>query len=128
LLLVGGEIAAIAVIQNYLAAVVLMVLSGPAIVGMNVTITTLLQRFSDDAVRGRLFSLVAAFWSTVFLISTVAGSASAAILSPAAILFASGVLYALAGAITLIVLPAAIRAHPGIRPDDVPLSPTEQPA
>ena len=129
LLLVGGEIAAIALIQNYVVAIILMVLSGPAIIGMNVTITTLLQRFSEDAVRGRLFSLVAAFWSIVFLISTVLGSASAAILSPAAILFGSGLLYALAGAVTLFVLPAAMRAQRlSAQPDDVPIAQSEQPA
>jgi predicted MFS family arabinose efflux permease len=122
LLGLGVEIAAFAIIQDYLITIVLMMLAGPAIVGMSATIRTMLQRQTADAVRGRVFSLEVAFWGLVFLSSTVLGSAAAAFVSPATVVFASGALYLLAGAGAIVLLlPRAEDSAPRVpAPDETP--------
>jgi hypothetical protein len=87
-----------------------MVLGGPAIVGLNTTFITMLQRNSEDRFRGRIFSLLGAFSGVIFLLSTVIGSAASKIMSPPTILLISGVVYSIAGVATVVLLAAGKRA------------------
>ena len=127
LFVLGVEIAAFAIIQDYVITIILMMLAGPAIIGQNAMITTLLQRNSEDEYRGRIFSLVGAFWGLVVLFSTVLGSAATVILSPAEVVFGSGALYLLAGtgAVLLLLLPPPRISQldtppPSTAPDETP--------
>jgi MFS family permease len=104
LLVIGIGVAAIAIIQNYPLTLVIMVLGGPAIVGMNTTFITMLQRNSEDRVRGRIFALLGAFSGVIFLTSTVVGSIATKFMSPPAIMLISGVTYTAAGIGALLLL------------------------
>ena len=97
LLVIGVGVAAIAIIQNYPLTLLIMVLGGPAIVGMNTTFITMLQRNSEDRVRGRIFALLGAFSGVIFLISTVLGSVATKLMSPPTIMLISGLTYTAAG-------------------------------
>jgi MFS family permease len=97
LLVIGVGVMAIALFQNYPLTLVIMVLGGPAIVGMNTTFITMLQRNSEDRVRGRLFALIGAFSGLVFLTSTLIGSFATKVMSPPTIMLISGLTYTAAG-------------------------------
>jgi MFS family permease len=110
LMILGIGVVAFAVIQNYLVTLVIMVLGGPAIIGMNTTFITMLQRNSEDRFRGRIFSLLGAFSGVIFLLSTVIGSAATRIMSPPTILLISGLVYAVAGIAAVVLLATGRRA------------------
>jgi len=97
LLVIGVGVAAIAIIQNYPLTLLIMVLGGPAIVGMNTTFITMLQRNSEDRVRGRIFALLGAFSGVTFLSSTLIGSIATKVMSPPTIMLISGLTYTAAG-------------------------------
>ena len=64
-----------ALVQNVaLARVILLVVIGPTHIGLHTTLTTLVQRGSNDAYRGRVFALVGAVTGALFLVGTVGGS------------------------------------------------------
>jgi MFS family permease len=128
LVILGVQIAAFAILQDFLLTLVLMVLAGPAIIGQNVMINTLLQRHSEDAFRGRMFSLVLAFWGVVTLASTVLGSAAASIFSPEGVVFASGVLYLLAAVGAAILLGATRTEGDAVVAGVANVGPDEHPA
>jgi MFS family permease len=118
LLFIGIEVAIFAVVQSYVLTIILMMLAGPAIIGQTAMITTMLQRNSADAFRGRMFSLVGAFWGVISLISIVLGSAATSFFSPAEIMFGSGILYVGAGvgAVILLAKPASRGAGVDVAP------------
>jgi hypothetical protein len=105
-------------VQDYVLTIILMMLAGPAIIGQTAMITTMLQRNSADAFRGRMFSLVGAFWGVISLVSIVLGSAATSFFSPAEIMFGSGILYVGAGVGAVILL-----ATPGSRGAGVDVAP-----
>lgn len=125
LLFIGVEVAVFAVVQDFWVMVGLMMLAGPAIVGQTIVILTLLQRNSDDAVRGRVSSLMTAIWGAISLASIALGSAAATIFSPAQIMFGSGLLYVLGGigAAVLPALPGSIAAEDVVAPASAPGDP-----
>jgi MFS family permease len=106
LIILGIGVVVFAVVQNYPLTLVIMVLGGPAIVGLNTTFITMLQRNSEDRFRGRIFSLLGAFSGVIFMLSTVIGSAASKIMSPPTILLISGVVYSVAGVATVVLLAA----------------------
>ncbi|HEX3303527.1 MAG TPA: MFS transporter [Thermomicrobiales bacterium] len=112
LLVIGVGVVAIAIIQNYPMTLAIMVLGGPAIVGMNTTFITMLQRNSEDRVRGRIFALLGAFSGVIFLISTVIGSVATKVMSPPAIMLISGLTYTAAGVGALLLLANRRTAQP----------------
>ena len=128
LLFIGVEVAAFAVIQDFWVTVILMMLAGPAIIGQTAVIHTMLQRNSEDAVRGRIFSLMFAFWGAVSLVSIVLGSAAAVIFSPAQIMFGSSVLYIVAGLGAVILLAVPLSGSAAIDPAARRPGPDETPA
>jgi MFS family permease len=109
LIILGIGVVVFAVAQNYPLTLVIMVLGGPAIVGLNTTFITMLQRNSEDRFRGRIFSLLGAFSGIIFLLSTVIGSAASKIMSPPTILLISGLVYTAAGVATVLLLAAGER-------------------
>ena len=96
LIILGVGVVGIAVLQNYPLTLAIMILGGPAVVGLNTTFITMLQRNSEDQFRGRIFSLLGAFSGVIFLVSTVIGSAATKVMSPPTILLISGLIYAVA--------------------------------
>lgn len=125
LLFIGFEVVAFAVIQDFWVTIVLMMLAGPAIIGQTIVIHTMLQRNSEDAVRGRVFSLMFAFWGALSLVSIALSSAASVIFSPAQIMVGSGVLYVLGGfgAAALLSSPRTegrTALPPHSEPDDLP--------
>lgn len=112
LLVIGVGVVAIAIIQNYPMTLAIMVLGGPAIVGMNTTFITMLQRNSEDRVRGRIFALLGAFSGVIFLISTVIGSVATKVMSPPTIMLISGLTYTAAGIGALLLLANRRTAQP----------------
>ncbi len=112
LLVIGVGVVAIAIIQNYPLTLVIMVLGGPAIVGMNTTFITMLQRNSEDRVRGRIFALLGAFSGVIFLISTVIGSVATKVMSPPTIMLISGLTYTAAGIGAFLLLANRRTAQP----------------
>jgi MFS family permease len=112
LLVIGVGVVAIAIIQNYPLTLVIMVLGGPAIVGMNTTFITMLQRNSEDRVRGRIFALLGAFSGVIFLMSTVIGSVATKVMSPPTIMLISGLTYTAAGIGALLLLANRRTAQP----------------
>lgn len=112
LLVIGVGVVAIAIIQNYPMTLAIMVLGGPAIVGMNTTFITMLQRNSEDRVRGRIFALLGAFSGVIFLISTVIGSVATKVMSPPTIMLISGLTYTAAGVGALLLLANRRTAQP----------------
>jgi MFS family permease len=112
LLVIGVGVVAIAIIQNYPMTLAIMVLGGPAIVGMNTTFITMLQRNSEDRVRGRIFALLGAFSGFIFLMSTVIGSVATKVMSPPTIMLISGLPYTAAGIGALLLLANRGTAQP----------------
>ena len=112
LLVIGVGVVAIAIIQNYPLTLVIMVLGGPAIVGMNTTFITMLQRNSEDRVRGRIFALLGAFSGVIFLMSTVIGSVATKVMSPPTIMLISGLTYTAAGIGAFLLLANRRTAQP----------------
>jgi predicted MFS family arabinose efflux permease len=109
----GLGFAAMALVQDFGAAcVILLVVIGPTHVGLHTTLTTLLQRGSEDAYRGRIFALVGALTGALFLAGTVAGSVAGASSSPAAVIVGSGLLFLVAALATALLLPAALIGSP----------------
>jgi MFS family permease len=106
LLILGIGVAAIAIVQNYPLTLAIMVLGGPAMIGMQTTLMTMLQRNSDDAYRGRIFSLLGAFSGVIFLTSTVLGSAASKIMSPPTVILIGGAVYAIGGVAAFMLLTA----------------------
>ena len=89
------------------ACLILVLVIGPTHIGLHTTLTTLLQRGSEDAYRGRLFALVGAVTGALFLVGTVGGSAAGAAFSPAAVIVGSGLLFLVAALVALLLMPAA---------------------
>jgi MFS family permease len=112
LLVIGVGVVAIAIIQNYPMTLAIMVLGGPAIVGMNTTFITMLQRNSEDRVRGRIFALLGAFSGVIFLMSTVIGSVATKVMSPPTIMLISGLTYTAAGIGAFLLLANRRTAQP----------------
>jgi hypothetical protein len=102
-----------ALVQNFVVAcVILVVVIGPTHIALHTTLMTLLQRGSEDAYRGRVFALVGAVTGALFLASTVVGSAAGALLSPAAVIVVSGLLFLVAALATMLLVPAALAGWP----------------
>jgi MFS family permease len=109
----GLAFAAMALVQNFtVACVILFLVIGPTHIGLHTTLTTLLQRGSEDAYRGRVFALVGAVTGALFLIGTVGGSAAGAAFSPAAVIVGSGLLFLVAATATLVLVPPALATLP----------------
>jgi predicted MFS family arabinose efflux permease len=109
----GLGFAAMALVQDFaVACIILMLVIGPAHIGLHTTLMTLLQRGSEDAYRGRVFALVGAVTGALFLASTVVGSAAGASFSPAAVIVGSGLLFLVAALATLLLMPAALVSLP----------------
>jgi len=105
----GLGFAAMAFVQDFaVACVILLVVIGPTHIGLHTTLTTLLQRGSEDPYRGRVFALVGAVTGALFLLGTVGGSAAGATFSPPAVMVASGLLFLIAALVTLLLMPAAL--------------------
>lgn len=105
----GLGFAAMAVAQDFaVACVILVAVIGPTHMGLHITLTTLLQRESEDAHRGRVFALVGAVTGALFLVGTVGGSAAGALVSPAAVIVGSGLLFLGAALATVLLLPASL--------------------
>jgi predicted MFS family arabinose efflux permease len=105
----GVGFAAMALVQDFaVACAILLVVIGPTHIGLHSTLTTLLQRGSEDAYRGRVFALVGAVTGALFLVGTIGGSAAGAILSPAAVIFGSGLLFLVTALAALLLVPTAL--------------------
>lgn len=110
----GLGFAAMALARDFVVAcVVLVVVIGPTHIGLHATLTTLLQRGSADATRGRVFALLGAVTGALFLASTVVGSAAGEVFSPAAVIVGSGLLFLVAAVATLLLVPAALAGSAG---------------
>jgi predicted MFS family arabinose efflux permease len=92
---------------------IMLVVIGPTHIGLHTTLTTVLQRATDDAHRGRVFALLGALTGILFLAGTLGGSAMGAYLSPAAVIAVSGSLFLVAASIVLVLLPPAMTTLPG---------------
>ena len=113
----GLGFVAIALAGNFtVACVILLLVIGPTHIGLHTTLTTLLQRGSDDAHRGRVFSLLGALTGMLFLIGTLGGSALGAWLSPPAVIAASGALFVVTAGIGLLLLPPVLASGQGAEP------------
>jgi MFS family permease len=111
----GLGFVAMALAQDFVvASVILLVVIGPTHVGLHTTLTTLLQRGSEDAYRGRVFALTGAVTGALFLVGTVGGSAAGAIVSPAAVMVGSGLLFLGTALVTMLLLPAALAHVPSV--------------
>jgi len=76
----GFAAMALAQAQDFaVACVILLVVIGPTHIGLHTTLTTLLQRGSEDAYRGRVFS----FYDVIFNIAFVSAAAFGAVALPA---------------------------------------------
>jgi predicted MFS family arabinose efflux permease len=84
---------------------IMLVLIGPTHIGLHTTLTTVLQRGTDDSHRGRVFALLGALTGVLFLAGTLGGSAMGAYLSPAAVIAVSGSLFLVAALVVLVMLP-----------------------
>lgn len=105
----GLGFAAMALVQDFVVAcVILLVVIGPTHIGLHTTLTTLVQRGSEDAYRGRVFALVGAVTGALFLIGTVGGSAAGAAVSPEAVIAASGLLFVAVALVALVRVPVAL--------------------
>ena len=105
----GLGFAAMALVQDFaVACAILLVVIGPAHIGLHTTLLTLLQRGREDAYRGRVFALVGAVTGALFLVGTVGGSAAGDAFSPAAVIVGSGLLFLVAALATLLLVPAAL--------------------
>jgi hypothetical protein len=103
----GLGFTAMALAQDFrIACAILLLVIGPAHIGLHTTLTTLLQRGSADAVRGRVFALTGAVTGALFLIGTVGGSAAGTAVSPAATITGSGLLLFAVGVAAALILPA----------------------
>jgi predicted MFS family arabinose efflux permease len=92
---------------------IMLVLIGPTHIGLHTTMTTVLQRGTDDAHRGRVFALLGAVTGILFLVGTLGGSALGAWLSPPAVIAGSGLLFLVAASVVLVLLPPAMVTLPG---------------
>lgn len=109
----GLGFVAMALVQDFaVACVILLVVIGPTHVGLHTTLTTLLQRGSEDAYRGRVFALVGAVTGALFLVGTVGGSAAGDSFSPAAVIVGSGLLFVAAALATMLLMPTALVSLP----------------
>ncbi len=107
----GLGFVAMALVQDFaVACVILLVVIGPTHIGLHTTLTTMLQRGTEDAYRGRVFALVGAVTGALFLVGTVGGSAAGDHFSPAAVIVGSGLLFLVAALVTLLLVPAALKA------------------
>ena len=107
----GLGFAAMALVGNFaVACVILLLVIGPTHIGLHTTLTTLLQRGSDDAHRGRVFSLLGALTGVLFLVGALGGSALGAWLSPPAVIVGSGVLFVVTAVIAMLLLPSVLAA------------------
>jgi MFS family permease len=107
----GLGFAAIALAGNFLiACVILLIVIGPTHIGLHTTLTTLVQRGSDDAHRGRVFALLGTVTGALFLIGTLGGSAAGASFSPAVVIAGSGLFFVLAAGIAHAVVPRESKA------------------
>ena len=91
---------------------IMLVLIGPTHIGLHTTLTTVLQRGTDDAHRGRVFALLGALTGVLFLAGTLGGSAMGAYLSPVAVIAVSGSLFLVAASVVLVLLPPAMTTLP----------------
>ncbi len=106
---VGAGIIVIGLAQSFVATLIVMVVLGPAIAALQTGISTLLQKNSEDATRGRVFGLLGTGSGLITLVASPVAGALAEVSSPPVVVVASGVLYLLA--VTLIV--AAFRNRTG---------------
>lgn len=112
----GLAFVAMALIQNFvLACVILLVVIGPTHIGLHTTLTTLLQRGSEDATRGRVFALVGAVTGALFLASTVVGSVAGEFSSPAVVVVGGGLLFLVAAMAAWRLVPGALAGIDGER-------------
>ena len=102
---VGAGVVAIGLTQSFVATLVVMVVLGPAIAAMQTGISTLLQKNSEDATRGRVFGLLGTGSGLITLVASPAAGALAELSGPPVIVVASGVLYLLA----VVLIVAAFR-------------------
>jgi MFS family permease len=110
----GLGFAAMALVGNFaVACVILLLVIGPTHIGLHTTLTTLLQRGSDDAHRGRVFSLLGALTGLLFLAGALGGSALGAWLSPPAVIVGSGALFVVTAVIAMLLLPSALASSRG---------------
>lgn len=92
---IGAGIIAIGLAQSFVATLVVMVVLGPAIAAFQTGISTLLQKNSEDATRGRVFGLLGTGVGVITLVASLAGGGLAEVSSPPVVVVASGVLYLL---------------------------------
>jgi predicted MFS family arabinose efflux permease len=92
-----------------IACVILLLVIGPTHIGLHTTLTTLVQRGSDDAHRGRVFALLGTVTGALFLIGTLGGSAAGAAYSPTLVIASSGLCFVLIAVIAHAVLPRETR-------------------
>jgi len=103
-LAVGLELLVVAWAASFWVFCALMVAVGPAISGINVGITTIVQRETRDAWRGRVFSLVATTWGLLTVVGTVGGSALGEATSPRLVFVLVGVIYTAAGVLAMMTV------------------------
>lgn len=108
--LVGGGALAVAVgidvmglAGSFAVALVVIVVLGPAIAGMQAGLGTMIQRVTDDATRGRVYGLIGSGSGVIALAGSLAGGGVAELASPAVVIVASGALYVMPAMIVLIV-------------------------
>ncbi len=119
LFILAIEIAFIAIARDFWVFVGLMLVVGPVFAAMSTAFPTLLQRGSQDSWRGRLFALYGAMAGIIFAISSLIGSAIAAISSPTVSVALSSALYLVAAVVALWLLPAAVAHNQLTTPDSV---------
>ena len=112
-LVVGLELLVVAWAANFWVFCALMVLAGPAISGINVATTTLVQGATEDAWRGRVFSLVATVWGLAQVVGTVAGSALGGATSARFVFVLVGLVYAGTGVLAMLTVGRANATVPG---------------
>lgn len=103
----GFGFVAMAVADDFtIACLILLVVIGPSHIGLHTTLTTLLQRNSEDRYRGRVLALNGALAGALFLIGTVGGSAAGSAISPPAVIAVCGLLLVGTAVVAAILLPA----------------------
>lgn len=100
--IVGVLVVALAGLREVWQVALVMLLIGPVVVAMNTVLPTLLQNGSEDAWRGRLFSLNFALIGGTFAASTLVGSALGGVTSPPTMLITSGIIYMVAGGVAFL--------------------------
>ena len=100
-LAIGVELLVVAWAANIWVFCALMIAVGPALSGINVGITTLVQRETEDAWRGRAFSLVATTWGGLTVVGTIAGSILGGATGPRLVIALVALVYTGAGVLAV---------------------------